>query len=150
MILDDIRGIRKNRKRKRLGRGPGSGHGKTAGRGHKGFFSRSGAKQRTGFEGGQTPLARRIAKRGFNNNQFAAKVAIVNVATLEENFENGDTVDVAALRAKGLAGGRYDFLKILGDGELSKKLVVRAHRFSRTAEEKITACGGSAETLVTG
>ncbi|MEX0715991.1 MAG: 50S ribosomal protein L15 [Planctomycetaceae bacterium] len=150
MILDDIRGIRKNRKRKRLGRGPGSGHGKTAGRGHKGFFSRSGAKSRIGFEGGQTPLARRIAKRGFNNNQFAAKVAIVNVAALDENFENGDTVDVEALRAKGLAGGRYDFLKILGDGELSKKLVVRAHRFSRAAEEKITARGGSAETLVNG
>lgn len=150
MILNDIRGVRKNRKRKRLGRGPGSGHGKTAGRGHKGFFSRSGAKSRKGFEGGQMPLARRIAKRGFSNNQFAAKVAIVNVATLEENFENGDTVDVEALRARGLAGGRFDFLKILGDGELTKKLTVRAHRFSRSAEEKIAACGGTAELLIGG
>ncbi|MEX0701566.1 MAG: 50S ribosomal protein L15 [Planctomycetales bacterium] len=150
MILDDLRGIHKNRKRKRLGRGPGSGHGKTAGRGHKGFFSRSGAKSREGFEGGQMPLARRIAKRGFNNKQFAAKIAIVNVADLEQKFESGDVVDPDTLREKNLAGGRYDFVKILGNGELTKKLTVRAHRFSRSAEEKIAACGGAVENLVTG
>lgn len=148
MILDDVhRGINKHRKRKRVGRGPGSGHGKTAGRGHKGYFSRSGAKRRRGYEGGQMPLARRIAKRGFNNQAFAKDVAIVNLSRLERAFESGETVDPAALVQKGLCANRFDVIKVLANGELTKKLTVKAHRFSRTAEEKIKAAGGSVERI---
>ena len=144
MILDDVhRGIHKRKKRKRIGRGPGSGHGKTAGRGHKGYGSRAGASTRLGFEGGQMPLARRIAKRGFNNRQFATKVAIINVAALEGAFEDGATVDPESLMEKGLAKGRFDVIKILASGSLTKKLTVQAHRFSKAAEEKIAAAGGS-------
>jgi len=146
MIIDDVhRGIHKHRKRKRVGRGPGSGHGKTAGRGHKGFGSRAGAATRRGFEGGQMPLFRRMAKRGFNNNQFALTVAIVNVCALERAFEDGATVDVDALAEKGLAKGRFDVIKVLGKGKLTKKLTVQAHQFSKSAEEKIVAAGGVAE-----
>lgn len=149
MIIDDVhRGIQKRRKRKRIGRGPGSGHGKTSTRGHKGFGSRAGASSRRGFEGGQMPLFRRLAKRGFSNAAFASKVAIVNVAALEEAFEDGATVDPETLAEKGLAKGRYDVIKILGDGELTKKLTVRAHRFSASAAEKITAGGGAVERIV--
>ena len=117
MIIDDVhRGIAKRKKRKRIGRGPGSGHGKTAGRGHKGYGSRAGASKRLGYEGGQMPLARRIAKRGFNNKRFAAKVAIINVAVLEETFEDGANVDLESLMEKGLAEGRFDVIKILASG----------------------------------
>lgn len=101
MILDDVhRGITKRKKRKRIGRGPGSGHGKTAGRGHKGYFSRSGASRRRGFAGGQMPLASVIAKRGFNNNEFADKVLIVNVSQLEAKFNDGDAVNLETLAAR--------------------------------------------------
>ena len=93
------------------------------------------------------PLARRIAKRGFNNAQFATQVAIVNLSSLEDVFEAGDTVDPAALIAKRLVSGNFDVIKILGNGELSKKLEVTAHRFSKSAEEKITAAGGSATVI---
>ena len=148
MILDDVhRGIQKRRKRKRIGRGPGSGHGKTSGRGHKGYGSRAGARRRRGFQGGQMPLFRRMAKRGFNNKAFADVVAILNVATLEEAFAKGDTVDLESLQAKGLAKGRFDLLKILGQGELSKSLTVVAHRFSKSAIEKIEASGGTVQVI---
>ncbi|GAB4147922.1 MAG: 50S ribosomal protein L15 [Planctomycetaceae bacterium] len=148
MILDDVhRGIHKRKKRKRIGRGPGSGHGKTSGRGHKGYYSRAGSSRRVGFEGGQMPLARRIAKRGFNNKQFATVVKILNLSTLEQAFESGDEVTPESLQAKGLVKGRFDVIKVLGDGELTKKLSVRVHRFSKSAEEKIAAAGGTAETL---
>lgn len=148
MILDDVhRGIRKKKQRKRVGRGPGSGHGKTAGRGHKGYGSRSGAKRRRGFQGGQMPLFRRMAKRGFNNKAFADVVAIINVATLEEVFKKGDTVDLVSLRDKGLAKGRFDLLKILGQGELKKSLTVVADRFSKSAVEKIEAAGGTVQVV---
>jgi len=148
MILDDVhRGIKKNKSRKRVGRGPGSGHGKTSGRGHNGFYSRAGSSRRTGFEGGQTPLARRIAKRGFSNFRFATQVAVVNVSDLEAAFEEGATIGPAELMAKGLAKGKFDVIKVLGDGDLKKKLTVKAHRFSKSAEEKITAAGGSADKL---
>ena len=151
MILDDVhRGIHKRRERKRIGRGPGSGTGKTAGKGHKGDYARSGASRRLSFEGGQMPLARRIAKRGFNNKQFAAKVAIVNLSALEEAFDNGATVNLQSLAEKGLAKGRFDVLKILGNGELKKRLTVQAHRFSRSAEEKIAASGGTVERIPVG
>jgi len=149
MIINDVhRGIVKRKNRKRVGRGPGSGHGKTAGRGEKGHSSRSGFSRRLGFEGGQMPLVRRLAKRGFNNKFFARVVAIVNVATLDECFENGATVDPAALEAAGLVKGRYDAVKILGNGDLKKKLTVTAHEFSASATEKIRAAGGQAERLI--
>jgi large subunit ribosomal protein L15 len=148
MILDDVhRGIQKHKPRKRVGRGVGSGHGKTSGRGHKGYYSRAGASRRQGFEGGQTPLFRRIAKRGFSNEYFRAKIAAVNVSALESAFEAGATVTPEDLVARGLTNGKFDLIKILGNGELSKKLVVRAHRFSETARQKITAAGGTAEVV---
>ncbi len=148
MILDDVhRGIQKNKKRKRVGRGPGSGHGKTSTRGHKGYYSRAGASRRANFEGGQTPLARRVAKRGFSNARFAKTVVIVNVSTLEQRFENGDTVSPETLADKRVLSGKYDVLKVLGDGELTKKLVVKAHRFSKSAEAAITSKGGTVERL---
>jgi large subunit ribosomal protein L15 len=148
MIINDVhRGIKKNKPRKRLGRGTGSGQGKTAGRGHKGAGSRAGNSSRRGFEGGQMPLARRIAKRGFNNNFFSTKTAIINLSALEQAFENGAVVDLDALLAAGLAKGRFDVIKILGNGSLTKRLTVKAHRFSQSAADKITAAGGQIETI---
>jgi len=147
MNLDDInRGIHKNRKRKRLGRGPGSGHGKTCGRGHKGQRSRAGFSLPLTFEGGQMPLVRRIPKRGFNN-RWALSVAVVNVCDLEERFGDGDEVTLDTLRQKNLAKGVFDVLKVLGDGNLTKKLKVSAHRFSRQAKEKIEQAGGEVVIL---
>lgn len=149
MIIDDVhRGIQKRKKRKRIGRGPGSGYGKTSGRGHKGEGSRRGHTQRLGFAGGQMPLFRLVAKRGFNNHAFATKVAAINLYSLEEAFNDGDEVTPELLKKRGLAQGKFDVVKILGDGELSKKLSVKAHRFSKSAEEKIKASGGSVEVLV--
>ncbi|MBX3441853.1 MAG: 50S ribosomal protein L15 [Planctomyces sp.] len=148
MILDDVhRGIQKHKKRKRVGRGPGSGHGKTSGRGHKGQGSRRGAAKKIVFAGGQMPLFRTLAKRGFNNRQFADRVFSLNVALLNERFENGDVVSPETLAERGIVKAKYDALKILGNGELTKKLTVKAHRFSASAEEKITSAGGSVETL---
>jgi large subunit ribosomal protein L15 len=148
MILDDVhRGIKKNKPRKRVGRGPGSGHGKTSSRGHKGFYSRSGSSARTGFEGGQTPLFRRVAKRGFSNNFFRLKVAAVNISALEAAFEAGASVGPEQLVERGLTNGKFDVIKILGDVELSKKLTVRAHRFSESARQKNAAAGGTAEVV---
>lgn len=149
MIIDDVhRGIQKRKKRKRVGRGPGSGHGKTCGRGHNGQGSRSGSSKRTGFAGGSMPLARLIAKRGFNNKRFADKVLTLNVNVLEERFEAGEEVSPAVLKERGLAKGRFDAIKILGNGDLTKKLTVKAHRFSESAEQKIVAAGGSVERLM--
>lgn len=148
MIINDVHnGITKNKKRKRVGRGPGSGHGKTSGRGHKGAGSRSGHSRRLGFAGGQMPLFRLVAKRGFNNNAFAQKVIAVNVGTLEKHFEAGSEVTPETLKRIGLAKGSYDALKILGDGELTVALTVKAHRFSKSAQEKIESAGGKAEIL---
>ncbi|HTI51439.1 MAG TPA: 50S ribosomal protein L15 [Planctomycetaceae bacterium] len=149
MIINDVhRGIKKRKHRKRVGRGPGSGHGKTAGRGEKGHSSRSGFSFRLGFEGGQMPMMRRIAKRGFNNKYFATRFAIVNVATLNDLFESGSTIDPAALEARGLVKGQYDAVKILGNGGLTKKLTVKAHHFSASAIAKIEAAGGTIERIV--
>ena len=142
MNLNDVhRGIRRHKKRKRIGRGPGSGHGKTAGRGHKGQGSRAGASRKVTFQGGAMPLVRRVPKRGFNN-RWALKVAVVHVGQIDQAFENGDEVTLRALAAKNLARGRFDLLKVLGDGELTKKVKVNAHRFSKSAAEKITQAGG--------
>ena len=149
MIISDVHvGITKNKARKRVGRGVGSGHGKTCGRGHKGAGSRSGHKTRLGFAGGQMPLFRLVAKRGFNNNAFAKKVVAVNIGTLQKHFEDGSEVSPETLKRIGLAKGAYDFVKILGDGELTVKLTVKAHRFSKSAQEKIEAAGGKVEFLV--
>jgi large subunit ribosomal protein L15 len=147
MNLNDIhRGIKKYKNRKRVGRGPGSGHGKTCGRGHKGQGSRAGFSMHATFEGGQMPLVRRIPKRGFNN-KWALKVAIVNISDLEKRFNDGDEVNIETLKAKNLAKGSFDVLKVLGDGELTKKLKISAHRFSKSASEKIEKAGGEAILL---
>lgn len=144
MILNDVQvGIQPRKPRKRIGRGPGSGHGKTSGRGHKGFFSRSGSSTRRGFQGGQMPLFRRVAKRGFSNNYFAPEVTVVNVGVLNENFESGAEVTPEILVARGIISTRFDELKVLGDGEVTKALKISAHRFSASAESKIAAAGGS-------
>ena len=142
MIHDVHRGIQKNKKRKRIGRGPGSGHGKTAGRGHKGQKSRAGWSRRVTFQGGAMPLVRRIPKRGFNN-KFALKVVALNVCDLDAAFSDGEEVSPETLRERDILKQRYDLLKILGDGELTKKLTVTAHRFSKSAQEKIEKAGGS-------
>ena len=148
MIIDDVhRGINKNKARKRVGRGPGSGHGKTSGRGHNGYGSRSGSSQGAAFEGGQTPLFRRIAKRGFNNRQFADKVRIVNLCQLEKHFESGDTISPATLAAKGIVKGSYDVLKVLANGEVTKKFTVQAHALSKSAEAKIESAGGTVDRI---
>ena len=128
----------------RKGRGPGSGNGKTAGKGHKGQNARSGGGVRLGFEGGQLPLYRKLPKRGFKN-RFATHYAIVNVGTLNAKFENGETVTVEALIEKGILNKSLDGLKVLGNGELTKNLTVEAAIFSQTAKEKIEAAGGKAE-----
>ena len=127
----------------RKGRGPGSGNGKTAGKGHKGQNARSGGGVRPGFEGGQLPLYRKLPKRGFNN-KFAVNYAIVNVEDLNR-YENGTTVDINTLLADRVIRKAYDGLKVLGNGEISKKLTVKAAVFSATAKEKIEAAGGKTE-----
>lgn len=144
MILNDVQtGIQPRKARKRIGRGIGSGHGKTAGRGHKGFFSRSGSSRRRGFQGGQMPLFRRVAKRGFSNAFFAPDVAVVNVGELNDAFEAGAEITAELLASKGLIRTSFEELKVLGDGELSKKFTIHAHRFSASAEAKIAAAGGT-------
>ncbi|MBQ8819041.1 MAG: 50S ribosomal protein L15 [Clostridia bacterium] len=129
----------------RKGRGPGSGNGKTAGKGHKGQNARSGGGVRPGFEGGQLPLYRKLPKRGFNN-RFAVNYAIVNVAALNK-FEDGAVVDMDALVAAKIVRKPLDGLKVLGNGELTKKLTVKATVFSATAKEKIEAAGGKTEEV---
>ena len=128
-----------------VGRGHGSGNGKTAGKGHKGQNARSGGGVRIGFEGGQMPLARRIPKRGFNNI-FATKYAIVNVSDLNK-FKDGTVVDAELLKASGLIKKEYDGVKILGNGELTAKLTVKAAKFSQSAVEKIEKAGGKTEVM---
>ncbi len=128
---------------KRLGRGESSGLGKTSGRGHKGQKSRSGGGVRPGFEGGQMPLHRRLPKRGFNNTRFQDKIAVVNVASLEDRFEDGATVSEASLRAARLIKGSYDGVKVLGNGNITKKLTVEGCTVSASAREKIEKAGGS-------
>ena len=129
----------------RKGRGAGSGNGKTAGKGHKGQNARSGGGVRPGFEGGQLPLYRKLPKRGFTN-RFATNYAIVNVSDLNV-FENGAVVDLEALLAKKIVRKSLDGLKVLGNGELTKNITVKAAVFSATAKEKITAAGGQAEEV---
>ena len=136
----------KHKLRKRLGRGTGSGHGKTCGRGNKGSRSRSGADRSGSREGGQIPMFRRMPKRGFSNFKFAQRFEVVNVSQLER-FEDGDVVGLEALCDVGLIDSRDSRVKILGSGELTKRLQVAAHRFSKSAEEKITGCGGTVQVI---
>ena len=132
--------------RMRIGRGIGSGNGKTSGRGHKGRNARSGASRRPGYEGGQMPIYRRVPKRGFTNARFRTDYTIINVDKLGV-FEDGSTVDLAAILDHGLVSMHTAFLKVLGDGEISKKLTVRAQKFSTSAVEKIRAAGGEVVIL---
>ena len=129
---------------KRLGKGESSGQGKTSGKGHKGQKARSGSGVRVGFEGGQMPIHRRLPKRGFNNVRFADKVVVVNTAHLQKFFEEGDTVNEESLRAKGLVKGAFDQIKVLSNGNLSKKLTVSVDALSTSAKEKIEKAGGTA------
>jgi len=130
----------------RKGRGPGSGHGKTAGRGHKGLHARSGGSVRPGFEGGQMPFYMRMPKRGFNNKRFAKVYAQINVSDLNQ-FDDGTVVNGELLIEKGIIKKLHDGLVVLGNGELNKKLTVQATRFTKSASEKIEAAGGKAEVL---
>ena len=142
--LHPAKGAKKTRKR--IGRGPGSGTGKTAGRGHKGQKSRSGYSRRYGFEGGQMPLVRRIPKRGFHNI-FRVEFQVVNLRDLDRLFSDGDTVSVETLIEKGLVRGGKRPVKVLGDGELTKKLTVQVQKFSASAKTGIEKAGGSCEVV---
>src|SRR5262245_5036161 len=133
------------KRRKRIGRGPGSGHGKTATKGHKGLLARSGGGKRPGFEGGQMPLVRRLPKFGFTN-PFRTEYAIVNVKSFEK-WAGSDTVTPQALVDAGLVKRKHLPIKILGTGELKRSLVIQAHKFSKSAEAKIQAAGGKAEVI---
>lgn len=130
-------------RRKRLGCGESSGHGKTSGKGHKGQKARSGGSIRPGFEGGQMPLMRRLPKRGFNNTAFKTVFGTVNLDTLETHFEEGAAVNETSLRERGLIRGRLHGVKILGRGEITKKLTIEAHQCSAAAREKIEKAGGT-------
>ncbi len=132
--------------RKRIGRGAGSGQGKTAGKGHKGQLARAGRGMRPGFEGGQMPLQRRLPKRGFNNI-FRKEIALVNVADIDAAFDNGAVVTIDALVEKGLVKQVLDGVKVLGNGEISKSLTVQANAFSESAKQKIENAGGKAEEV---
>jgi large subunit ribosomal protein L15 len=146
MDLSNLKPAERSRfEKKRVGRGQGSGNGKTAGRGHKGAQSRSGFKFKRGFEGGQMPLHRRLPKRGFHN-PFRVEYAVVNLDTLAERFDEGTTVTPELLRDRGLVSGS-GLVKVLARGDIGKALTVRAHKFSGKAAEKIAAAGGTAEVL---
>jgi len=150
MNLSDLRPAPgATKRRKRVGRGPGSGHGKTAGRGHKGRGARAGGNTPPGYEGGQMPLQRRLPKHGFHN-PFRREFSVVNLGQLEERFEAGAVVDPEALRGRGLVRTLAKPIKILADGTLSKSLAVKAHKFSAAAKERLQATGGTAEVIAGG
>ena len=142
--LSPVEGSKK--KSKRIGRGHGSGWGKTAGKGHKGQKARSGGSIRPGFEGGQMPLQRRVPKRGFNNI-FAKNVVAINLSVLNRTFNDGDTVDVETLRAAGVVKNGFDAVKVLGNGKIDKKLNVKVSAYSKSAKAAIEAAGGKAEVI---
>jgi large subunit ribosomal protein L15 len=141
-------GVTKRKRKKRVGRGIGSGMGKTSTRGHKGQWASAGAKKPTSvFEGGQMPLFRRIPKRGFSHATWDKYYHVVNVGDLDKAFAEGATIDAEALKKAGLAKGPADGIRVLGTGEVTKRLVIRAHHFSKSAAEKIAAKGGTAEVI---
>ena len=147
MELNELRYTKgSNKDIKRVGRGTSSGHGKTSGRGQKGQKARSGGGVRVGFEGGQNPLVFRIAKRSFNNYEFATRYAVINVSDLDK-FENGTEITPELLKEMGIVKKLEDGLKVLGNGTLTKKVTVKAHKFSRTAKEKIESAGGKVEVI---
>jgi large subunit ribosomal protein L15 len=129
-------------RRSRVGRGPGSGNGKTSGRGHKGWGARSGSSRRPGYEGGQMPIYRRVPKRGFTNARFRTDFTVINIEKLNV-FADGETVDLETVLQRGLASLTTKNLKVLGNGDLTRKLTVRAQKFSRSAREKIEKAGGT-------
>lgn len=147
MKLHELAPATPTKKAWRKGRGPGSGNGKTGGRGHKGQQARSGGGVRIGFEGGQMPAYRRLPKRGFNNDRFATQYAIVNLSVLEKFFEDGANVDLVALVEANIISKPLDGLKVLGNGNLTKKLTVKAHKVSDAAKAKIEAAGGTVEVI---
>jgi large subunit ribosomal protein L15 len=141
-------GCQKRKSKRRVGRGIGSGHGKTGGLGHKGQFTSAGARMPgITFVGGQTPLFRRVPKRGFTNGMFARSFNVVNVGDIDGLYAAGEEVNVETLRAKGLAKKSLDGVRILGEGDVTKKLVIKAHHFSKSAKEKIEAKGGKCELV---
>jgi large subunit ribosomal protein L15 len=146
-IYDLQPGLGANRQAFRKGRGHGSGNGKTGGRGHKGQKARSGGGVRPGFEGGQTPLYRRMPKRGFGRKRWALVYAEINLHIIDEHFNDGDVVNLDTLTEKGLVRKEFDGLSILGSGELTKKVTIQATRFTKTAAEKIAQAGGKAEVI---
>lgn len=139
-----------HKKKRPVGRGVGSGHGRSSGRGHDGQNSRSGGGVRLGFEGGQMPLFRRIATRGFSNHPFKKEYAVINLKIVDGRFDDGDTVNVESLRAKGLLKKKNAIVKILGDGEITKKLTFAVHKVSASAQKKIEAAGGTIQGIEEG
>ena len=146
MKLDDLKPAVKKVERNRVGRGMASGNGKTSGRGHKGQKARSGGGVRRGFEGGQTPLYRRLPKRGFSNANFKVEYAVINLSDLNR-FDNDTVVTPELLKETGIVKKQLSGIKVLGNGVLEKKLTVKAHKFSMTAKEKIEAAGGKVEVI---
>ncbi len=145
-ITDALKSPVKRRRKKIVGRGKGSGRGKTSGLGEKGAKARSGFQQRAYYEGGTMPLVRRLPKRGFNNKPFQEKTAIVNLTSLDR-FDAGTVIDAELLKKTGIVSGTFDRLKVLGKGDVTKALTVKAHAFSGSAVEKITKAGGKAEVV---
>jgi large subunit ribosomal protein L15 len=147
MKLNELQKAPEAKAVKRVGRGQGSGNGKTAGRGEKGQKARSGVSIPAWFQGGQTPLYRRLPKRGFNNAQFRTEFATINLSDLNKYFNDGDVVSPELLKEKGIIKKQLCGVKVLGNGELEKKLTIRAHRFSSSAVTKIESAGGKAEVI---
>ena len=147
MKLESLPVSNEKKARKRVGRGPGSGMGKTATRGENGQKSRSGASISAWFQGGQTPIYRRIPKRGFNNKRFATKFAVINLSDLDKYFNDGDIVTPEVLKEKGIIKKQLSGIKVLANGELTKKLTVKAQRFSSLSVTKIEKAGGKAEVI---
>lgn len=147
MKLETLPASNETKARKRVGRGPGSGMGKTSTRGEKGQKSRSGVSISAWFQGGQTPIYRRIPKRGFNNSRFETKFATINLNDLDKHFKDGDVVSPEVLKEKGIIKKQLSGVKVLGNGELTKKLTVKANRFSSSSVTKIENAGGKAEVI---
>ena len=147
MKLNELQKAPEAKNRKRVGRGPGSNWGKTSGRGQKGQKSRSGVSIHAWFQGGQTPLYRRVPKRGFNNARFTTTYATINLSDLNKFFNDGDEVTPEILKERGIIKKQLDGIKVLGNGELEKKLTIKANRFSSTAIAKIESAGGKAEVI---
>lgn len=147
MKLHELNRAPEAKSKKRVGRGPGSGMGKTSTRGEKGQLARSGGKVHAWFEGGQTPLYRRLPKRGFNNTRFATKFATINLSDIDKFFNDGDIVTPEVLKERGIIKKQLDGVKVLANGELTKKLTIKAHRFSSSAVSKIESAGSKAEVI---